>query len=780
MVDTTEFNLVPNNEEEEFTVDFGEVIRLAGSSDFDQLQNRPQYDGQVMTGETDIPKVPTATSELNNDSDYQTGSEVQQTINAAIADKQDKLTAGQNITISEQNVISATGLTEVDWGDIGGNLNDQIDLKDVLDAKQDTLTPGDNVTIANNIISATDTKYTAGNGLSLNGTQFSADTTVLQEKLDAGNAITIENNTINADIYPADFFTNDATATDTGSNITLDKTIPATLKSVELKGDTDQQTYSGKNKIGLTPYYTGGNIYNREPGEVFPNTTSSDVVISNQTNSSITFTSTVNNAGILEVSSPLSEGEAYVLSASLTASGSIRTTAYTLNSSHEIVRRIGNTTSSLLRATVTMQSGELYIAYAARGNESNYTFTIDNLQLETGSTATDYEPYVGGVPAPNPDYPQDVEVVTGEQTVTVNGKNLIDYLDDDAYSPNSASAAVGTDSVSITKLNSTAYAYAVYKLTADKTNALLGKTVSISYDKNLTKSGANSGIAVFWVAGGSSIALGTQIASNYTTTTGAQSFSFDIPATIPDGTKPQIALLFYPDRTNVNISDSAIMTVANLQLEYGSTATEFQPYQTPQSYTVDLGSTELCKIGDYEDYIYKSGGDWYVHKACTSKIFDGSENWTLLSSTIRRTAYYVIEDNIASYTDGNEAPAMLSDHFISTSENSTWVAGLMSRQTNNSRIMLCFDPTAFTTLPDLRNWLSTHNTTVYYPLATPTDTKITDAGLIADLNALAGAKSYLDVTNFSVAATGTNLPALLKPEVYVKSLNGVLEYLSHI
>ena len=38
MVDTTEFNLVPNNEEEEFTVDFGEVIRLAGSSDFNQLQ----------------------------------------------------------------------------------------------------------------------------------------------------------------------------------------------------------------------------------------------------------------------------------------------------------------------------------------------------------------------------------------------------------------------------------------------------------------------------------------------------------------------------------------------------------------------------------------------------------------------------------------------------------------------------------------------------------------------------------------------------------------------
>ncbi len=34
-----------------------------------------------------------------------------------------------------------------------------------------------------------------------------------------------------------------------------------------------------------------------------------------------------------------------------------------------------------------------------------------------------------------------------------------------------------------------------------------------------------------------------------------------------------------------------------------------------QSYAVNLGSLELCKINNCRDYIYKSGGDWYVHKA---------------------------------------------------------------------------------------------------------------------------------------------------------------------
>ena len=64
---------------------------------------------------------------------------------------------------------------------------------------QRTLTAGENVQIsAQNVISATDTKYTAGNGLSLSGTEFSADMTVVQHKLTAGDNIVIEGNTISS------------------------------------------------------------------------------------------------------------------------------------------------------------------------------------------------------------------------------------------------------------------------------------------------------------------------------------------------------------------------------------------------------------------------------------------------------------------------------------------------------------------------------------------------------------------------------------------------------
>ena len=57
-------------------------------------------------------------------------------------------------------------------------------LNNISGTKQDKLTAGDNVKIENGVISAKDTTYTAGNGLNLNGTEFSADTTVLATKED--------------------------------------------------------------------------------------------------------------------------------------------------------------------------------------------------------------------------------------------------------------------------------------------------------------------------------------------------------------------------------------------------------------------------------------------------------------------------------------------------------------------------------------------------------------------------------------------------------------------
>ena len=45
-------------------------------------------------------------------------------------------------------------------------------------------------------------------------------------------------------------------------------------------------------------------------------------------------------------------------------------------------------------------------------------------QIEIGSTKTDFEPYTGGIPSPNPDYPQEIKAVVNPKVV-VRGKNLL-------------------------------------------------------------------------------------------------------------------------------------------------------------------------------------------------------------------------------------------------------------------------------------------------------------------------------------------------------------------
>lgn len=90
---------------EDFVVNFGEVTNASGgTSNFNDLSNRPKYDGQMMTGETDIPKAPTKTSDLTNDSDYQTGSEVDSAIDSAIGEL--NIVIGNSATSQNSNSIA--------------------------------------------------------------------------------------------------------------------------------------------------------------------------------------------------------------------------------------------------------------------------------------------------------------------------------------------------------------------------------------------------------------------------------------------------------------------------------------------------------------------------------------------------------------------------------------------------------------------------------------------------------------------------------------------------
>lgn len=108
----------------------------------------------ALTGGNVVSRSSNTVINFTNESGYA----LQSDVNTALALKQDVLTAGTGIDITN-NVISNTQ-TSAEWGNITGDIEDQTDLQTALDDKQDKLTAGTDLEIvvgsgASNTVSGT-------------------------------------------------------------------------------------------------------------------------------------------------------------------------------------------------------------------------------------------------------------------------------------------------------------------------------------------------------------------------------------------------------------------------------------------------------------------------------------------------------------------------------------------------------------------------------------------------------------------------------------------------
>lgn len=306
----------------------------------------------------------------------------------------------------------------------------QMDTK--LAEKQDKLTAGDNIQISNDTISATDTKYTAGNGLNLNGTEFSADTDVLATKEDLENHYTkteVDNRLapkleaeVVAELPTAGdegklYLTPKAHTTQTATGNPITATVAeeaGKIESFQLDGDTFQQTYTGKN---LWTYSEDNWFFDSQ-------NTSYEITQDGELKVTATAGTYQNSDFIVSLADgtyTFSLGSVSVSNADMTVK---RMTLSKYNSDHTgrtLIKHIDEGTPQTV--TITNETGKVYALefWATYGTSISNTATFSNIQIEAGSTATDYEPYVGGTPSPNPAFPQPIQTVTGEQTITING-----------------------------------------------------------------------------------------------------------------------------------------------------------------------------------------------------------------------------------------------------------------------------------------------------------------------------------------------------------------------
>ena len=491
--------------------------------------------------------------------------------------------------------------------------------------------------------------------------------------------------------------------------ITLENTAPEQpFNKFEIQGNTFQQTYTGKNLVNIPDGTANATI--SIPIDIPLNTYLSASAYLSRSDG--------NNCAIRIDYKDIDNVQQYILPTDVVVTG--------ISKINNFIIPEGATDIKLTIQFRTTVAG---------------TITYSNVQIEKGSSATDYEPYVGGIP--NPSYPQNIEVVKGTNTVKISNKNLFSK---ENFLVKSGGVSVTYDSNDnpILEVSSAGSRFALWEI--GNIEDFRGKTLTFSIKENPSNLYKNCCFMNCDSSGGNRNSIGTAIGENSTSTTYTVSEMYT--------QNILVVRLYVIGEANTNY------TFEDVQVEINDTPTTYVQH-AEQSFTLSLGSLELCKIGDYKDYIYRSEDKWYKHAEVGKVVLDGSESWNTTEYT--NLFRYSIDDYLMPQAFSNyftNKPEGCNDN---TSANALLSIGEFTfRKGTKDRLYLKLNATTTT---ELKTWLSTHNTIVYYVLATPTDTQITDTTLIEQLEALEEAYTYEDQTNISW--TG-DLAAYLKLQYYIK------------
>lgn len=183
-----------------------------------------------------------------------------------------------------------------------------------------------------------------------------------------------------------------------GRNITIADSSEDPVRGLRLFGASTQETLTGKNQVNLSTFeFDGSTTYNHRH-----NATYSEELhnlyqfLSNNTGKSIVLSMTrVGTKSGVEI-------------------GTIILFDANDNPLCTIVPNVPHTIVDLPR-----ECNYAYI-YGSHNGAS-----VHNIQVEFGTEATDYEPYCGGVPAPNPEHP--MPIVSVEGAATTVGSTIVKY-----------------------------------------------------------------------------------------------------------------------------------------------------------------------------------------------------------------------------------------------------------------------------------------------------------------------------------------------------------------
>lgn len=197
-----------------------------------------------------------------------------------------------------------------------------------------------------------------------------------------------------------------------------------------------------------------------------------------------------------------------------------------------------------------------------------------------------------------------------------------------------------------------------------------------------------------------------------------------------------------------------------IQIEEGSTTTTYEPYITPTSYQLSLGDIQLNAIGNYKDeLIYDVEKDKvYKNSEIGKVVLNGTE--TYWQVTEYSGYYQFFSSSAVTKAVDNNTISVLSDKFLGAKfSDRASKKNIIYSGNNDGKLRVLPDDNTINTVELWTTWLSTHNTEVYYVLATPTLTEITDTNLHNQVKELYNAHSNNGTT---IITSNGDLPMIIK------------------
>lgn len=194
--------------------------------------------------------------------------------------------------------------------------------------------------------------------------------------------------------------------TGSGTSVTLTDTAFSYLKNKLYVTDTTQDTTTGINKLNTT----------------LATTTLNGITCTKNDNGTYTLNGTASAGTSFTLTTPnptLSAGTYKLVGIKGGSYSTFSLRAYNSGQSLLYV----DTGSGVTFTTNESLSFQIFIDIA-NGTTLNNVIIKPMITTDTSLTYNDFEKYTGGIPSPNPDYPQVIHTITGDNKINVCGKNL--------------------------------------------------------------------------------------------------------------------------------------------------------------------------------------------------------------------------------------------------------------------------------------------------------------------------------------------------------------------